>query len=138
MISKTDKSNSFQPIEDTALMDALNAMGVMARERGEFDTAETLYRTCVNYDPTYAAAYLNLGILSIFDVVQDVWQARPCAAAGCRKFLDEVIKFREGSYVHAFVTMAPQACCHDACPASEEAHSQGTIPDRSDCFRRPR
>ena len=43
--------------------DALNAMGVMARERGEFDTAETLYRTCVNYDPTYAAAYLNLGIL---------------------------------------------------------------------------
>jgi hypothetical protein len=51
------------------------------------------------------SCYLNLGILSIFDILHDVWQARGLKSAhlnGCNKFLDEVIKFREGSYVHVF------------------------------------
>jgi deoxyribodipyrimidine photolyase len=51
------------------------------------------------------SCYLNLGILSIFDVIYDVWEAkssRPSFSKSCQKFLDEVVKFREGSYVHAF------------------------------------
>ena len=43
--------------------DALNQLGVMARGRGEFAEAEANYRSCLDYDPTYAAAYLNLGVL---------------------------------------------------------------------------
>ena len=53
------------------------------------------------------SCYLNLGILSIFDVVQDVWRVRSSQkgfVAGTDKFLDEIIKFREGSYVHCFST----------------------------------
>ena len=53
------------------------------------------------------SCYLNLGILSIFDVVQDVWRVRSSQkgyGAGAEKFLDEIIKFREGSYVHCFST----------------------------------
>jgi len=51
------------------------------------------------------SCYLNLGILSIFDVLNDVWEAKVKSkgyATGCQKFLDEVGKWREGSYVHAF------------------------------------
>ncbi|VEU33339.1 unnamed protein product [Pseudo-nitzschia multistriata] len=50
------------------------------------------------------SCYLNLGILSIFDVLHDVWEARATRgfATGCNKFLEEVVKWREGSYVHAF------------------------------------
>ena len=51
------------------------------------------------------SCYLNLGILSIFDVVADVWEARstrPGFSAGCLKFLEEVIKWREIGYVHTF------------------------------------
>ena len=51
------------------------------------------------------SCYLNLGIVSIFEILQEVWEiktTRKGYAAGCNKFLDEVIKWREGSYVHAF------------------------------------
>mmetsp|Transcript_1791 Transcript_1791/g.4657 ORF Transcript_1791/g.4657 Transcript_1791/m.4657 type:complete len:702 (-) Transcript_1791:638-2743(-) len=50
------------------------------------------------------SCYLNLGILSVFDVLRDVWEAKTVrgCATGCGKFLEEVVKWREGSYVHAF------------------------------------
>ena len=50
------------------------------------------------------SCYLNLGILSIFDVLHDVWEAKSKRgyATGCNKYLEEVVKWREGSYVHAF------------------------------------
>jgi deoxyribodipyrimidine photolyase len=50
------------------------------------------------------SCYLNLGILSIFVLLHDVWEAKSTRgySAGCQKFLDEVVKWREGSYVHAF------------------------------------
>ena len=50
------------------------------------------------------SCYLNLGVLSIFDVLHDVWEAQSQKgfSTGCQKFLDEVGKWREGSYVHAF------------------------------------
>jgi deoxyribodipyrimidine photolyase len=53
------------------------------------------------------SCYLNLGILSIFDVVHDVWQiqsTRKGYSAGCGKFLQEVIKWREIGYVHTFAS----------------------------------
>lgn len=53
------------------------------------------------------SCYLNLGILSIFDVLSDVWQAkisRSGYSAGCSKFLDEVVKWREIGYAHTFAT----------------------------------
>jgi len=63
------------------------------------------------------SCYLNLGILSIFDVIHDVWHIKSTRSGyttGCNKFLEEVIKWREGSYVHAF--------------ASPEYHSQKVFP----------
>jgi hypothetical protein len=50
------------------------------------------------------SCYLNLGILSIFEVLHDVWEAKSKRgyATGCNKYLEEVVKWREGSYVHAF------------------------------------
>jgi deoxyribodipyrimidine photolyase len=51
------------------------------------------------------SCYLNLGILSVFDVLDDIWQAKSSRtgySTGCQKFLDEIVKWREGSYVHAF------------------------------------
>lgn len=51
------------------------------------------------------SCYLNLGIISIMDVVADVWEAQKRSGSeGCRKFLDEVIKWREIGYVHTFST----------------------------------
>jgi deoxyribodipyrimidine photolyase len=62
------------------------------------------------------SCYLNLGILSIFDVIYDVWQAKnkPGYSTGCDKFLDEVVKWREGSYVHTFAN--PQYHAVDVLP----------------------
>ena len=50
------------------------------------------------------SCYLNMGILSIFDVLHDVWEAQSKKgySTGCQKYLEEVGKWREGSYVHAF------------------------------------
>ncbi len=42
---------------------ALNLLGVMSREHGLFEESEAYYRRCIAADPTYADAYLNLGIL---------------------------------------------------------------------------
>ncbi|MEM9624217.1 MAG: tetratricopeptide repeat protein, partial [Pseudomonadota bacterium] len=43
--------------------DALNQLGVLARQKGEFTAAESFYQRCIDADPNFAAAYLNLGIL---------------------------------------------------------------------------
>jgi deoxyribodipyrimidine photolyase len=50
------------------------------------------------------SCYLNLGILSIMDVVADVWQASSDrkGTEGCKKYLEECIKWREIGYVHTF------------------------------------
>jgi deoxyribodipyrimidine photolyase len=46
------------------------------------------------------SCYLNFGIVSIFQVIYDLWQAG--SAAGANKFQDEIVKWREMSYAHAF------------------------------------
>lgn len=38
-------------------------LGVLLRRRGEFGAAETHYLACLEYQPDYQPAYLNLGIL---------------------------------------------------------------------------
>lgn len=38
-------------------------LGVLLRKRGEFSAAESHYLACLEYQPDYHAAYLNLGIL---------------------------------------------------------------------------
>lgn len=43
--------------------DALNQLGMLAREAGEFSQAEEHYTRCIEANPTYLAARLNLGIL---------------------------------------------------------------------------
>ncbi|MGK3745250.1 MAG: deoxyribodipyrimidine photolyase, partial [Bacillariaceae sp.] len=66
------------------------------------------------------SCYLNLGILSIFDIIYDVWHiqsTRSGYTTGCNKYLEEIIKWREGSYVHVF--------------ASPEYHSQQVLPSWS-------
>lgn len=45
------------------------------------------------------SCYLNLGVVSIFSIVHDLWQSN---AGGKQKFEDEIIKWREISYAHAF------------------------------------
>lgn len=48
---------------DPAQLQSLNALGMLARERGDFDTAENDYRQALETDPDFAPAVLNLAIL---------------------------------------------------------------------------
>ncbi|MGP4845786.1 tetratricopeptide repeat protein [Marinobacter sp. 1Y8] len=48
---------------DPAQLQSLNALGMLARERGDFDTAESDYRQALENDPDFAPAVLNLAIL---------------------------------------------------------------------------
>jgi len=52
------------------------------------------------------SCYLNLGILSIFDIIHNVWDAKLTRgySTGCSKFLDEIVKWREIGYVHSFAS----------------------------------
>ena len=43
--------------------DALNQLGVIARRAGRFADAEKHYRACIDANPNYANAHLNLAIL---------------------------------------------------------------------------
>jgi len=56
------------------------------------------------------SCYLNLGTVSIFRIVYDIWQVEPQSAT--EKFQEEIIKWREMSYAHAFASsdyFAPSA-----------------------------
>lgn len=46
------------------------------------------------------SCYLNYGIVSIFQIIYDLWHAG--SAAGADKFEEEIVKWREMSYAHAF------------------------------------
>ncbi len=46
------------------------------------------------------SCYLNYGVVSIFQVIDDLWQAK--STEGSKKYADEIIKWREMSYAHAF------------------------------------
>ena len=60
------------------------------------------------------SCYLNLGIVSIFDIIHDVWQASTAPPNAKRtysandrnwykkKFLDEIVKWRKIGYTHSF------------------------------------
>ena len=43
--------------------DVLNTLAIAARQEGEFAAAERHYLTCLQHNPDYAVARLNLGIL---------------------------------------------------------------------------
>lgn len=65
------------------------------------------------------SCYLNLGILSIFDILHDVWHAQSTQTGygmGCTKFLDEVIKWREIGYCHTFANPGDHSELLDAIP----------------------
>lgn len=58
-------------------------LGVLLRKRGEFAAAESHYLACLEYQPGYQAAYLNLGIL------YDLYLGRPAdALAAYRHYQD--------------------------------------------------
>ncbi len=58
-------------------------LGVLLRKRGEFAAAEAHYLACLEYQPGYQAAYLNLGIL------YDLYLGRPDEAlAAYRHYQD--------------------------------------------------
>lgn len=46
------------------------------------------------------SCYLNYGIVSLFQVIYELWQES--STTGAQKFAEEVIKWREMSYAHAF------------------------------------
>mmetsp|Transcript_14862 Transcript_14862/g.16957 ORF Transcript_14862/g.16957 Transcript_14862/m.16957 type:complete len:702 (-) Transcript_14862:114-2219(-) len=48
------------------------------------------------------SCYLNFGIVSIFRLVHEVKHAQSSKVAGADKFEEEIIKWREMSYAHAF------------------------------------
>ena len=50
---------------------AYNQMGIVQRQEGNFETAETAYLQAIKADPNYALAYYNLGVL------YDLYQGRP-------------------------------------------------------------
>lgn len=50
-------------VANPANCDARTELGVLLRRRGEFEAAEAHYLACLEYQPDYEAAHLNLGIL---------------------------------------------------------------------------
>mmetsp|Transcript_20231 Transcript_20231/g.23088 ORF Transcript_20231/g.23088 Transcript_20231/m.23088 type:complete len:603 (+) Transcript_20231:120-1928(+) len=49
------------------------------------------------------SSYLNYGIVSIFELMHDIyWNSSSSTATAKRKFIEEVVKWREIGYVHAF------------------------------------
>ncbi|CAB9498984.1 Deoxyribodipyrimidine photo-lyase [Seminavis robusta] len=52
------------------------------------------------------SCYLNYGVVSIFDIVHDTWETKKIkgCSKGANKFEDEVVKWREVGYCHAFAT----------------------------------
>ena len=69
--------------------------------------AKTRNRIVSPHAVSRISCYLNLGILSIFDVIENVWSAKKNEkgySTGCQKFLDEVVKWREIGYVWAFAS----------------------------------
>lgn len=48
------------------------------------------------------SCYLNYGIISIFQIVNEVLTAKKANVSGCDKFMEELIKFREHSYAFCF------------------------------------
>lgn len=76
-------------------------------DHGLKDYAKRRNQIVLPHAVSRSSCYLNLGVLSIFDVVQDVWEAkaeRKGYSAGCAKFLDEVVKWREIGYAHTFAS----------------------------------
>lgn len=51
------------------------------------------------------SCYLNFGIVSIFRIVHEVKLAQAAKVAGADKFEEEIVKWREMSYAHAFSRM---------------------------------
>jgi tetratricopeptide (TPR) repeat protein len=47
----------------TAVCSARNELGVLLRRRGEFAAAEAHYLACLEHQPDFQPAHLNLGIL---------------------------------------------------------------------------
>ena len=52
--------------------------------------------------PSRMSCYLNLGIVSIFRLMHDVKAAQANKVAGADKYEEEIVKWREMSYAHAF------------------------------------
>jgi hypothetical protein len=48
------------------------------------------------------SCYLNFGIVSIFRIVHEVKVAQAAKVSGAEKFEEEIVKWREHSYAHAF------------------------------------
>jgi len=48
------------------------------------------------------SCYLNIGSISIFQVVHDIWQHTTSKSRGVDKFVEEIIKWREIGYAHSF------------------------------------
>ena len=46
------------------------------------------------------SCYLNYGVVSIFQIIFELWQSK--GSGGASKYADEIIKWREIGYVHAF------------------------------------
>lgn len=96
------------------------------------DYAKTRNRVSQPHSVSRISCYLNLGILSIFDVILDVWQAQDSKsgyATGAQKFLDELVKFREGSYVHCFST--PHYHTQDVLPTWARRHLNSMYNEES-------
>lgn len=78
------------------------------------------------------SCYLNLGILSIFDVISDVWNAKENRgySTGCQKFIEEVVKWREIGYCYTLANPSnyeqlTQAIPNWALVYLENRHQQG-------------
>jgi deoxyribodipyrimidine photolyase len=102
------------PGVDTRVLPCQQTCGSGASARQRWKTFSTLgglknyakkrNQTVSPHAVSRISCYLNLGILSIFDVVHDVWHfaEQKGWAVGCCKFLEEVVKWREIGYCYTF------------------------------------
>ncbi|KAL3940129.1 MAG: hypothetical protein SGBAC_005268 [Bacillariaceae sp.] len=80
------------------------------------------------------SCYLNLGILSIFDVLHDTWNVQVTEkgyATGCDKFLDEVVKWREIGYAYTFANPSDYGSLVQAIPSWAKTYLDGQYQQKT-------
>ena len=107
---------------------AMQRWNFFLQQGGLKDYAKKRNQIMLPHAVSRISCYLNLGILSIFDVLHDIWNAQATEkgyATGCDKFLDEVVKWREIGYAYTFANPSDYDSLVQAIPNWARTYLQG-------------